>query len=294
MKQALPDKLAAEAAQVIDRSKASLGLPSLDATRVEALISGVLAENGALPRMSTLEPQQLEQRPDGGAAAPPRASRRASAKRGRDAEEDVDPAQLPPPKRIERMESGYEEMRVAVDTGRALEAALRQARAQLDALRHSNDHLWGAFAHIGSAIHAAIEVRDAAAGTGPTLLPALGPGPPGEHLAAAARHHSEMLLPEAPPTIAGLVPVAPPPSAGPVFTPGSAGLAALFSPSGDDLFAACGMFVSPMDGTATAAAQAPLRGQLFPETTAAAVDEAEEPQPAASDDDDDRSFSFKL
>jgi hypothetical protein len=293
LKQTLPDKLATEAANVINTAKATLGLPGVDTSRIEASVSAALAADvnaipGALP---TLELQQEQQQRMSDGMQPQRTSRRVAAKRARDPEVEVDPATLPPPKRVARMEALYEQLRALHDYNTTLSSNLRQVKASIEKNNEENENLWAATAHIGAAMHAAIEERDAQAGE-ISFLPSLGDEDL-EHHHPLQHHQQHPHQEQMPPSTAGgptLVPQRPT-----LLTPGTAGLAALFSPSGDDLFLACNMFVSPTD-----------RAPLFPETAkkatgaavapqqagaAAAQEKTKDAQPALSDD---KSFSFRL
>lgn len=318
LKQALPEKLATEATGIINAAKANLGLPGVDTTRIEATVSAALAADakalaGPLPSLPTLEPQQPEERSTNEVQQqtqqPQRTSRRVAAKRARDPEADVDPATLPPPKRVARMEALYDQLRALHDYNITLSSSIRQVKGDLDKLNDENENLWAATAHIGAAMHAAIEERDAQAGEVSFLPGSLGEEEPEELEHHPLQHQQQQQHEQMPPSTAG-GPTFVPQTAGrpPLLTPGTAGLAALFSPSGDDLFAACNMFISPTDRVVAppaTGAEEQLRGSLFPETakkaTAGARVEAaagrateerrKDAQPALSDD---KSFSFKL
>jgi hypothetical protein len=317
LKQSLPEKLATEAANVIISAKITLGLSGIDTTRIEATVAAALtADANALPgALPTLEPQQLDQQRTTEAQQqtqqPQRTSRRVAAKRARDPEADIDPATLPPPKRVARMESLYEQLRALHDYNSTISSSIRQVKGDLEKLNEENENLWAATAHIGAAMHAAIEERDAQAGEISYLPGSLGEEEPEElehqHPLQQQQQQQQEQMP--PSTVGGptLVPVVQH-TAGrpPLLTPGTAGLAALFSPSGDDLFAACNMFISPTDRVVAppSGAEKQLRGSLFPETTKKAIaaaaeatrvpaveEKARNAQPALSDD---KSFSFRL
>lgn len=323
LKQALPEKLSTEASGVIKSAKSNLGLPEVDTTRIEATVSAALAADAnalaaLLPSLPTLKPQQLEKQRTNEAQQqtqqPQRTSRRVAAKRARDPEADVDPATLPPPKRVARMEALYNQLRALHDYNVTLSSSIRQLKGDLEKLNEENENLWAATAHIGAAMHAAIEERDAQAGEISFLPGSLGEEEPEEldhhHPLQHPHHHQHEPMP---PSTAGgptLVPqtqqVPQPTGRPPLLTPGTAGLAALFSPSGDDLFAACNMFISPTDRVVAppaTGAEKQLRAPLFPETAAAAPEivagratsateeRRKDAQPALSDD---KSFSFRL
>ena len=172
---------------------------------------------------------------------------------------------------------------------------IRLAKAELDRVSEENDNLFAATAHIGAAMHAAIEERDSHAGA-PLSVPALGIEEPQQQIAQEQ--------PQQPLGGPILVPVEMPGGPSFVLTPGSAALAALFSPNcGDDLFAACSMFVSPADRLAQMQNTAQRRaGNLFQDDAAAAPSAAgmsmgvplqhqAAPRPAVSEE---KSFSFRL
>jgi hypothetical protein len=202
------------------------------------------------------------------------------------------------------MEALYDQLRALHAYNTTLSSSIRQGKSDLERLNEENENLWAATAHIGAAMHAAIEERDAQAGE-ISFLPSLGDEEDEEleHHHPLQLHQQQEQMP--PSTIGGLT-LVPQSNRPPILTPGTAGLAALFSPSGDDLFAACNMFVSPTDRVIAPPEQS-LRGSLFPETAkkttsaAAAVvpkavvvaDEntAKDAKPALSDD---KSFSFRL
>lgn len=304
LKQALPDKLAAQAAHIIGSSKNSLGLPGMDSSRVEATVNAALMNDNdnsahALPRLPLFEPQQLEQRDEDGQQGPSyyppqRTSRRISAKRSRDPDADVDVATLSPPKRVARMNTLYAQMERVLEQQKRLAEQVDLAKAELARVTEENDNLFAATAHIGAAMHAAIEERDAQAGA-PSTVPSLGIEEPQQRMS-----QEQAQQPMGGPT---LVPVDMPGGHGTciMLTPGSVGLAALFSPSGDDLFAACDMFVSPLGRLPQlegGAATEQRRGNLFqdeaPMAAALAMlaeQAANAPRPATSEDN---SFSFRL
>lgn len=322
LKQALPEKLATEASGVINAAKANLGLPGVDTTRIEATVSAALAANanalaGALPSLPSLETQQLEQERTNEAQQhtqqPQRTSRRVAAKRARDPEADVDPAKLPPPKRVARMEALYDQLRALHDYNVTISTSIRQVKGDLEKLNEENENLWAATAHIGAAMHAAIEERDAQAGEISFLPGSLGEEEPEElelhhPLQQQQQQHEQM----PPSTVGGptLVPQTQTAGRPSLLTPGTAGLAGLFSPSGDDIFAACNMFISPTDRVVAppaTGAEKQLRESLFPETAkkaaAGVLEAAAGRAPAAEEerrnearpaDSDDKSFSFKL
>jgi len=112
--------------------------------------------------------------------------------------------------------------------------------------------LWAMAAHIGAAMHAAFEeLSGSGAGSGEQLAQ------PSEEQPDA--QEAMVVNPPQPMPESG-------PAGVPMPTPGM-NLASIFSPSGDDLFAACGMFVSPEDRLPAAgeATNADRPRQLFTE-----------------------------
>lgn len=202
LKQALPEKLSTEASGVIKSAKSNLGLPEVDTTRIEATVSAALAADAnalaaLLPSLPTLKPQQLEKQRTNEAQQqtqqPQRTSRRVAAKRARDPEADVDPATLPPPKRVARMEALYNQLRALHDYNVTLSSSIRQLKGDLEKLNEENENLWAATAHIGAAMHAAIEERDAQAGEISFL-----PGSLGEEEPEELDHHHPLQHPHHP------------------------------------------------------------------------------------------------
>ena len=293
LKQALPEKLSSQAADIIAQAKSSLGLGA-DANApgtaaVEAAITKVLSENKkrhprTLPPLPTLpritsdhphqQPSQHQQHP------PQRTSRRMAQKRAREVvDTETDPAALPPSKRVQRMEALYDQLRELNDYQSMMVRSLREAKAELAAAKEENDNLWAATAHIGAAMHAAIEERDSCA----TVVPVLGGEEEDDHdmhhhnhnsnenrFSAALLHTSSQQQQEHNLVVGdGLVPMVnasgnnnhnhngggagggglpfslAPNSMGrdhPLLTPGTAHLASLFSPMGDVLEDAMNMF----------------------------------------------------
>ena len=139
---------------------------------------------------------------------------------------------------------------------------MRDAQAHLAKIQEENDNLWGATAHIGAAMHAAIEERDSShSGGGGGNSSSLSFGNIWATEQKQTRHnhhhhhdhlqHQNEQQEQQPGVGPHMVPVMPPPSTGGVgigigvggiFTPGTGGLASLFG--GEDLFAALDMFVN--------------------------------------------------
>jgi hypothetical protein len=173
----------------------------------------------------------------------------------------------------------------------ALAAAARGAEARRDAAVAENEQLWAATAHVGACVNAAVEerrareaatARDAAqrraeegddeegdsdededddddeeetdsddddARAGAAVFAAAAAALPAPPAAAAPPPPPPLRLP------AGQVPL-------PGLTPGTAGLASLFSPDGE-LFAASGMFITPSERLAAVAGAQDRPRQLF-------------------------------
>ena len=137
---------------------------------------------------------------------------------------------------------------------------MRDAQAHLAKIQEENDNLWGATAHIGAAMHAAIEERDSShSGGGGGNSSSLSFGNIWATEQKQTRHnhhhhhdhlqHQNEQQEQQPGVGPHMVPVMPPPSTGGIgigvggiFTPGTGGLASLFG--GEDLFAALDMFVN--------------------------------------------------
>lgn len=150
--------------------------------------------------------------------------------RSSDSEEYEDPDLMRrPSKRLQRMNELYGILHKAREDNAKIDYEIWQVKSEIAQVAHENSQLWAALAHIGAAMHAAIEERDAA--TAPRAQPTAPILP-----APAVTGPSPALVP-APGLHANL----------PILTPGTIALAALFSPNGDDIFAGCNLFSSPLD-----------------------------------------------
>lgn len=243
--------------QTLNAARASLGLHSFDASVVEQHLFHVLRDEGeprAEPRRFEAEPEQLPSRATDAAVHPISQQRVGGrrTKRQRSTDDDLenddtaDPATLAPAKRVQRMNRLYHNLRQTQQLHSTLNQAINQARGKLADIALENEQLWAAMAHIGAAMHAAIEERDKPAlPHSPSLQPAVQIEP------LDVQYH-----PPYAPTLGG----APMPTISPGVVLGS-----IFSPNGDDLFAACNMFVSPAERMAAAAEGEKLRWNLFPD-----------------------------
>jgi len=257
--------------QTLTAAKASLGLHSFDASAVEQHLCNVLRnerEPGAAPRRSHAEPEQLSTRTTDAVVHPiPQRAGGRNLKRQRSSDDErenddtVDPATLPPAKRVQRMNRLYNKLRQTQQFHSALNQTINQAKGKVADITMENEQLWAALAHIGAAMHAAIEERDKPVLPQPSKLePAIQLGP-------TDLRYQQVYGPAGGPMTM------------PTISPG-VGLGGIFSPSGDDLFAACNMFVSPAERMAAAAEGEKLRWNLFPDMPPQVL--AQQAQPVAT------------
>jgi hypothetical protein len=258
--QELPGALQGEMRRAVADAKGALGMPGYDASRIEAQLRSVLqAENGAAPSSAPggAPPAAHPARPGrddagegGGAqAAAARGAKRAHAATRPDAAHEVHPK-----RRIDLIKELEAQLAHIYHRTRALEQAAAQAEARRAEAAQENESLWALTTHIHTAIAVALAERRAQAAAAPRAVPA--PPPPAPPPPPPATQQRQ-------PEAGGQVPQ----SGGlPRMTPGN-GLAALFSPDGDDLFAACNMFISPAD-RALAAQPGDKPRKLFGEETA--------------------------
>jgi hypothetical protein len=226
----------------VTAAKASLGLHAYNSSRLEGRLRAVLQEeNAAAPSSApgTAPPSTQQARPGRGDAPASGVGLPPLQKRAPKRPLPSAAAEPPAKRRIDVIKDLEAQLLRAYQIIRSLEHSAEQAEAERAAAVQENDALWALAAHVHAALSAAVAERRQAAAVAqehpaapPSVLP---PAPP---LAL----QQQPLVPMQP----GQVPQ---PGALPRMTPGG-GLAALFSPDGDDLFAACNMFVSPWDRVA--------------------------------------------
>jgi hypothetical protein len=245
----LPQKLVEQINQTVATAKLSTGLTKFDASRIQnALIASVqnnaldnddsnndVTKASGMPSSATnATKQELAIRePDNAENFHNICSNgQGNLKRPRssDFEEYEDPDLMRrPSKRLQRMNELYGILHKAREDNAKIDYEICQVKSEIAEVAHENSQLWAALAHIGAAMHAAIEERDAS--TAPAAQPAAS-----TQTVPAATGPSPALVP-APGLHANL----------PILTPGTITLAALFSPNGDDIFAGCNLFTSPVD-----------------------------------------------
>lgn len=150
--------------------------------------------------------------------------------------------QMPAKKRMESMKSLEERLETVQSRNMKLKETVNQAESKCKMAREENEQLWGAAAHIMAALSAALEARREAA-----------------YLYMQQQQDGNLAVPDSVPQQQQQVP-----NSMPRFTPCPTGLAGMFSPMGDDLFAACNMFISPL-GLLTTLPPKDNPRNLFPE-----------------------------
>ena len=249
----LPQKLVEQINQTVATAKLSTGLTNFDASRIQnALIATVQnnsldnddSDNDAtkapgMPRSATNATNVVQglaiREPDNAGSffnniCSNGQSNGLKRPRSSDLEEYEDPDLVRrPAKRLQRMNELYGILHKAREDNAKIDYKICQVKSEIAEVAHENSQLWAALAHIGAAMHAAIEERDAS--TAPAAQPA----------------SSTLAVPDVTGPSPALVPAPGLHANLPILTPGTITLAALFSPNGDDIFAGCNLFTSPVD-----------------------------------------------
>jgi len=250
-------------------AKGDVGLQAFDSSRIEAHLRASLLEQAAPPFASpsygappyeyqTYDAKPADPRPQ--SAAPPAdepaaSQHRVRRKRARfeDSDYEYEEAdELPPRKRLDRMNALYDELRQAHQRNLSLDRAVYQVHKHVTEELRNNEILWAMSAHIGAAMHMAVEERDLNA----------------QEQLKTSRYEEDEKEEEEAEVVEAKAPVAvaaEQTTARPGLSPGAAMFAAIFSPDGSDLFAACNMFVSPTDRAVQAEDPVEKPRELFPE-----------------------------